>query len=265
MDPSAAFELFIQELKVKNPDLPLDYTLETAASEFEEFYGSAVQILQKDGAFFDTERKAFGINLSELERDDGMWKHIQMCTIASFFHGDIKTKFGKILTTVKSIWGASGQENDGISQILNDEASENHLESLYNFIMETRIAKVFLEIMEQVDVSNVDLDIQNPAELLEILKDPQHPILQKFIGKVQALLKEKLTSGSYTQNQMTAEIEGIKAKVQSLFGSAMNDMMGIGGRRGTLTSSTLVSNSPEARRQRMIARLQRKQHEKNRH
>jgi len=265
MDPSTVFEMFLLELKKVYPDVPYDYDIDRNAKEFEAFYPSAVQILQKDKAFFDVERKAFGINLSELEHTEDMWKHLTLSTVASFFHGDIKTKFGTILSTAKSIWGGAGQDNDEVSRVLNDESSEGHLENLYNFIMETRIAKVFLEIVEQIDVSSIDIgNIQDPAQLLDMLKNPEHPVLKKFISKVQALLKEKLTSGSYTQNQMMQEIEGIKAKVQSLFGNVMNDALGLGGRRGDVTSAALVSNSPEARRQRMIARLQRKQNEKTR-
>jgi len=265
MDTSTVFEMFLGELKKAYPGLPYDYDLDKTSKEFEAFYPSALQILQKDVAFFDVERTAFGINLSELEHTEDIWKHITLSTIASFFHGDIKAKFGTILNVAKSVWSGSGGDNDEVSRILNDESSEGHLENLYNFIMETRISKVFLEIAEQVDVSSIDItNIQNPTQLMDMLKNPEHPVLKKFIAKVQALLKEKLTSGSYTQSQMISEIEGIKAKIQSLFGNVLNDALGVGGRRGDMTAATLMSNSTEARRQRMIARLQRKLQEKTR-
>jgi len=265
MDPNTVFEMFLIDLRKAYPELPYDYEVSKAANEFEAFYPAAVQILQKNNTFFDVERRVFGINLSELEHTEDIWKHIQLSTVASFFHGDIKTKFGNILNTAKTLWNGSGQENDEVSRILNDESSEGHLESLYTFIVETRIAKIVLEIVENIDVSSIDIgNIESPAQLLEMLKNPEHPVLKKFIGKVQALLKDKLVSGRYTQNQMLEEIEAIKAKVQSLFGNVLNDAMGLGGRRGDVTSAALISNSPEARRQRMIARLQRKQHEKTR-
>jgi len=265
MDPSTVFEMFLEDLKKTYPDLPYLYDIEKTASDLEAFYPSAVKILQKDASFFETERNLFGINLSEIEFTEDIWKHLTLSTVASLFHGDIKTKFGTILGAVKSVWSGSGNTDDEVSRILNDEASEGHLENLYNFIMETRIAKVFLEIVEQIDVSSIDIgEIQNPTQMLEMLKNPEHPVLKKFIAKVQALLKMKLTSGSYTQHQMMTEIEGIKAKVQSLFGNVLNDALGLGGRRGESSSAVLVSNSPEARRQRMIARLQRKQNEKTR-
>lgn len=262
MDPSVVFEMFLGELKKSYPDLPYDYEIEKTAKEFELFYPSALQIMKKDAAFFDVERKAFGINLSELEHTEDTWKHITLSTIASLFHGDIKKKFGSVLSAAKSVWTGSGGDNDEVSRILNDESSEGHLESLYNFIMDTRIAKIVMEIVEQVDVSSIDVgSIENPAELMEMLKNPEHPVLKKFIARVQGLLREKLMSGSYNQSQMMAEIEGIKAKVQSLFGNVLNEALG-GGARGDVTSAALMSNSTEARRQRMLARLQRKQREK---
>lgn len=262
MDASVVFEMFLGELKKSYPDLPYDYEIDNTAKEFESFYPSALQILKKETAFFDVERKAFGINLSELEHTEDMWKHITLSTVASVFHGDIKTKFGTLLSAAKSVWTGSGAENDEVSRILNDESSEGHLESLYKFIMDTRIAKIVMEIIEKVDVSSIDIgNIENPAELMEMLKNPEHPVLKKFIAKVQALMREKLMSGSYNQSQMMAEIEGIKAKVESLFGNVLNEALG-GAARGDVTSAALMSNSTEARRQRMLARLQRKQREK---
>jgi hypothetical protein len=57
------------------------------------------------------------------------------------------------------------------------------------------------------------------------------------------------------------EIETIKAKVIDLFGNVFKDALG--GRRAEVPSAVMVGNSPEARRARMIARLQRKLRDKN--
>jgi hypothetical protein len=67
--------------------------------------------------------------------------------------------------------------------------------------------------------------------------------------------------GEFTQHTITAEVEAIKAKVQSLFGNMFNEMLG--GRRADVPAAVLMGNTPEARRQRMLARLQKKQREKN--
>jgi hypothetical protein len=87
--------------------------------------------------------------------------------------------------------------------------------------------------------------------------------MKNIINKVQNKIQTKIQHGQFTQQQLVGEVEGIKAKIQSLFGNVINEMLG--GRRADVPSSVLVANSPEARRQRMIARLQRKQREKNSH
>jgi hypothetical protein len=264
MDSSSVFEVFLADLKSKYPDLSYTYDLDTTAKDVEAFYPSAIQILQKDGAFFDVERRMFGINLSELTVDDDLWKHIQFSAVASFFHGDIKSKFGTILNTAKSMWSGSGHENDEISRVLNDDSAESNLESLYTYIMETRIVKIVMEILEQIDLTKMDVGtIDSPEQLLEMIRNPEHPVLKKFIAKVKGLLEEKMKRGSITQQQMMEEVEGIKAKIQSIFGNVLGEALGVAGRRADVPAAVLTSNSPEARRQRMIARLQRKRNEKS--
>jgi hypothetical protein len=56
-------------------------------------------------------------------------------------------------------------------------------------------------------------------------------------------------------------MEAVKAKITSIFGNIFNDALG--GRQTDIPSAALLGNSPEARRQRMLARLQKKQREKN--
>ena len=85
--------------------------------------------------------------------------------------------------------------------------------------------------------------------------------MKKCIGAVQKQLQSKLQRGELTQQQLQGDIEGLKLKVQGLFGNVLNESL-LGGRRADVPSTVLMSNSPEARRQRMLARLQRKQREK---
>jgi hypothetical protein len=87
--------------------------------------------------------------------------------------------------------------------------------------------------------------------------------MKRVIEKIQGMIQQKMQRGEFTQQQIVAEIEGIKAKVQSLFGNVFNDMLG--GRRADVPAHVLMGNSPEARRQRMLARLQKKQRDKNSH
>ena len=94
-----------------------------------------------------------------------------------------------------------------------------------------------------------------------MLKNPENPIVKKVITKVQGVIKEKIQKGAITQEEIVCEIEAVKAKVMSLFGNVFNDALG--GKKGDIPASAMMGNSPEARRQRMMARLQKKVREKN--
>jgi len=182
--------------------------------------------------------------------------------IASFFHGDIKQKVGKISEIIKNIWNASGQKNDAVTNILNDEASEGRFKDIIDFVLQSRLVKIFTSIMESFDISEFELNIEDPAELIEMMKNPENPAVKKIITKIQNTIKDKIRRGEFDQNTIANEIEAIKAKVMSLFGNVFNDALG-GRRHGNVPAAAIMGNSPEARRQRMIARMQRKVQEKN--
>jgi soluble P-type ATPase len=110
-------------------------------------------------------------------------------------------------------------------------------------------------------MSEFEFNIENPAELIEMLKNPDNPTVKKITQKIHAKIKEKIERGEFTQQTIISEVEAIKAKVVSLFGNIFNDALG--GRRADVPATTFTSNSPEARRQRMLARMQRKVREKN--
>jgi hypothetical protein len=255
MDPTQTFQEFHTHLAVSTP-----LNVDTAIEEIEAFYPDILKLVQKDETFFDTERTIFGVNLSDVAEKDAVWKHLLMCIMASFFHGDIKQKLGTILNTVKSVWSASGQSSDDVDRILNDENTKGHVEELIEYVTNLRTAKVFLDILESIDISSLDIQLDDPAKLVELVRNPDNPIMQKCMATVQKALKQKLERGEFTQHQLQSDIEGIKAKVQSLFGNMFTEALG--GRRADVPSSVMMSNAPEARRQRMLARLQRKQQEK---
>jgi hypothetical protein len=240
---------------------------ETTVKHIEEtYYPKILKILQRDETLFDSPITFKGINISSLWKDNEshremIWKHIFVCVLASFFHGDIKEKLGTVMTAVKGMWGASGQENNEISRILEDENSEGYLKELLDYLQQTRLAKIFMKLVDEFDMSEFDFNFENPQELVEILRNPEHPKMKQVINKIQGMIKRKMEHGEFTQQQIVSEIEGIKAKIQSLFGNVFNDMLG--GRRADVPAHVLMGNSPEARRQRMIARLQKKQRDKN--
>ena len=119
---------------------------------------------------------------------------------------------------------------------------------------------MFLNIIETIDIGSLDIRLDDPTKLVEMVRNPDNPVMQKCIETVQRALKQKLERGEFTQHQLHSDIEGVKAKVQSLFGNMFTEALG--GRRADVPSAVMMSNSPEARRQRMLARLQRKQQEK---
>jgi hypothetical protein len=269
MEAKPVFDAFYTDIKntfLENlPDSQEDE--DTTVKHIETtYYPALLKIIQRDDTFFDEERTFRGVNISKLWKEneanrEAIWKHVFMCVLTSFFHGDIKEKIGIVINAVKGMWAGSGQENDEITRLLNDEKSEDYFKEILEYLQETRLAKIFMEIVEQVDISEIDLNFDNPQELMDTLRNPEHPKMKRIINKIQGLIQEKMQRGEFTQQQIIGEIEGIKAKVQSLFGNVFNDMLG--GRRADVPSHVLMGNSPEARRQRMLARLQKKQRDKN--
>ena len=266
MDTSKIFQEFIDEIRKTYPDITPVLTFEDDLKIIETYYPDALKILQRDDTFFSEKpRKVFGVDLSAMWVREGakeeLWKLFQFSIMGAFMHGDIKDKIGSIIEIFKSYWTKTGTENDEINKILSDKASEDHFKAILEFIMQTRIAKVFTEIMEQIDVKEFELNIDNPAELIDILRNTEHPAVKKIVAKIQGLLKIKMQRGELTQQHVTMEVEAIKAKITSLFGNVFNEALGLN--RGTTPATVLVGNSPEARRQRLLARLQKKQRDKN--
>jgi hypothetical protein len=266
MDTSKIFQSFIDEIRKACSDVSPVLTFEDDLKTIETFYPDALKILQRDDSFFSEKvRTLFGVNLSAIWARDGipkddLWKGFQLCVLGAFLHGDIKDKIGSMIDIFKSYWTKTGTDNDEINKILNDKASEDHFKEILEFIMNTRIAKLFTDIVEKIDIKELNLNIENPDELLEIIKNPDHPTIKKVVNKIQNLLKDKMKRGELTQQQITTEVEAIKAKVTSIFGNIFNEALGLN--RGETPAAVLVGNSPEARRQRMLARLQKKQRDK---
>jgi hypothetical protein len=260
MDVKETFGQFCKEVF---PDEVIELRIDENVEEFETFYPAISQIIQKDSEFFNQHRIVFGRNLSALDESkrEIIWKNIVPCMMVSFFHGDIKKKVGKVSEIVKNIWNASGQENDDITRILNDEKSQGHFQEIIDFVLNSRLAKIFTDLMETIDLSEFELNVDNPMEIIEMMKNPENPYVKKMVDKIHGTIRQRIQRGDFSQQTISHEIEAIKAKVMSLFGNIFNEALG--GRRGETPVATLMGNSPEARRQRMIARMQRKLREKN--
>lgn len=258
MNTSKFLEQFVKDVF---PGEEIDIDVKKAVSEFEEFYPDIVKIIQKDNTFFDVDRIVFGRNLSKVDNREVVWENLFGCMLASFLHGDIRKKTEKIIGLIKNIWNASGQENDEITRILNDENSESRFKELIDFILNTRMVKVCKSMLETFDFSDIELTIDDPKQIIEMIKDPENPVVKTIQKRVQTAIEERMKRGELSPQIIEQEIETIKRKVISIFGNMFNDALG--GRRGDIPSAVLTGNSPEARRQRMLARMQRRLDEKN--
>ena len=74
------------------------------------------------------------------------------------------------------------------------------------------------------------------------------------------MLQTKLSKGEFSQAVIVAEIQTLTVKFQEIFGDSLNEM--IGATHKGPDGKTALSNSPEARRARMMARLKRKAEDK---
>jgi hypothetical protein len=98
-----------------------------------------------------------------------------------------------------------------------------------------------------------------------MLRNPKEsPALKELMERAQMLLEEKIRNGHINQQELVREIEMLRAKFQSAFGRYLNEMV-VGDAGGGTTGNTgqqILSNSPQARHARMVARLQKRQKEK---
>jgi len=264
MDAKKIFTDFLNDLKSTFPVFKSidDVDVDKIAAELETFYPDALQVVQKDAVFFESPRILFGRDISQIwdtteETQTAVWKHLQICMIASFLHGDMKSKMGKVMEIAKTMLGDRG---DAVSKLFDDEATEGRFKEIIEYVMQTRVAKLFLSLIEQFDMSEFDLNVENPQQLMELIQNPENPMIKKMIAKVQTLVNEKMRRGEITKDQIVTEIEEIKSKVVLSFGDVFSDMLGLGGKKDKKDRPVL--NTPQARAQYRRDRLRMKLQEK---
>jgi hypothetical protein len=266
MNTSVILKSFADLIKKTCPEKEVHVDVESDVKSFETFYPEILKVIQKDVSIFSSERTVFGVNISDAWKVEGdtteLWKQLHTSLLCSFLHGDIKEKITPFIDMFKSYWAGTGGGSEEVNKILNDEESEGKFKEILTFISETRIAKLFMSILEQIDVTDIGINFERPEEFIEIIKNPEHPVSAKIIARIQNILKSKTQRGEINQRQIEAEVEEIKRKLTSIFGDMMKDALGVGGGGAEVPPSVLMGNSPEARRQRMIARLQKKHREK---
>lgn len=260
MDPKKSFKAFRDELRSAFPSTEFAPYKDTDPAAFEELITpSILKVMQKDKSLFDSEFVVFETNVSPLftSNPDLFWKNIQKCAMASFLSGDIKAKLNKLSDSLKQIWGGSGQSTDEIEKLLGTEESRNKVSEILEFVMTTRLAKVAMSLVESIDITELGIDFENPEEVMKSLQDGENnPIIEKLMKKLKTTLEDKVRRGEFTKEMLAADIETIKVKIQTAFGDMFTDMLG--GRKADVSPQVILGNSPEARRARMVARLQRK-------
>ena len=230
-----------------------------------------MQVVKKDDKIF-AEPQMFlrGIDFSVLMKDatekqkETLWTYTRMFLVCSYLGSDI-------METVKNLWSkVSGQAStDEVDEILKDETTQTGIQDLLETLKDTRIFKLGMEVMENINVESLglgDIDFSDIGGLLEMVKNPQHPVTKKAVAAVQKIIEQKMRTGSLKKEDFIREIEMLKEKFthslgrlfkKEFFGETAAAGAG-GGDRPTPPAAALMSNHPEARRARMRARLQRK-------
>jgi hypothetical protein len=217
-----------------------------------------LRVIQKDNALFSEVELFPGMKVA-WDGTEEAWSLVQTALIYAVLHGDPKEKFGKILESVKSMF--PGSHADELDEILNDEDTKDSLKEMLDLIVNTRLAGLVGEIAQSISLDDLGVNLENPDQLLEILRNPQdNPVLKEMMARAQAILEDRIRTGRINQQEIAREIETIRAKFQSSFGRYLNQMIvGDDGNTTGNTAEQILSNHPDARRARMLARLQRKQ------
>jgi hypothetical protein len=262
-----AFLTKLRELRPELADaLNTEYSSIDAVKEsafFVETYRPlAMEFIKKDTTIFSVPRVLlrgvdFSVFWSELNsRDaDTVWDFLRTALVSSYIGEDW-------IKTLKTMWsGYTGKSASEIDEVLGDDSTKGNIEELFEFFKETRMFKLGLEMMENIKLEQFglqELDLTNPVELLNMFKDPSHPFMQRAVGVVGSFVEAKIKNGSLRKEDLIAEVEMLKEKFKHSLGKVFQeDFFGdTGGEKQT--AAALMSSHPDARRARMLARLQRK-------
>jgi len=230
------------------------------------FLPHLLRVIQKDNTLLSEVDLFPGLKVEWAGTED-QWKGLHMALLFSVLHGDPKEKFGTILEAVKKLIPGGTAQTDEIESILNDEDTKSSIKEMFELLMSTRLASLVGDLVQHIKFEDLDLNFENPETILEMLRNPQeHEGLKELMDRAKMLLEDRIKTGKLNQQELVREIEMLRAKFQSSFGKYLNEAL-IGADDGPRTGNTaaqILSNSPDARRARMLARLQRKQQEKGR-
>jgi len=230
------------------------------------FLPQILRVLQKDNTLF-TELELFPGVKVPWEGNEEEWKLFHMALMYSVLHGDPKEKFGKLFETVKGLIPGGTPHADEIAKILEDEENKDSFQEILELIMNTRLVSIMGDIAQSVKLDDLDIDFENPEQILNMMRNPQESsVINELVDRAKIILEDRIKSGKINQQELMREVEMLRAKFQSSFGKYLNEMIvgDAGGGTTGNTSQQILSSHPDARRARMLARLQKKQKEKAR-
>jgi hypothetical protein len=230
------------------------------------FLPHVLRLLQKDNTLLSEVELFPGVKVAWAGTEE-QWKALHMAILYSVLHGNPKEKFASVLEAIKRVVPGGSSQADEIDTLLNDAETKSSIQEIFELLMTTRLASLVGEIVQHISLDDLNIDLENPQTVVEMLRNPQeHEGLKDLMERAKTILEDKIKTGKINQQELVREIEMLRAKFQSSFGKYLNEAV-LGGEEGPRTGNTaaqILSNSPDARRARMLARLQRKQQEKGR-
>lgn len=284
MDIGSFLKDYIQDVQEAFPEfadtIKANYNLETldCAAESKFFETSlrphVMKIIQKDNSLFENPLEILrGVDLSPMWASlddttrDSLWKYIRLSLAFSFFGGNSDQQIQSILGMFKQIWTQhTGRDETEIDGVLNDEKTQSSLQELLEAFSTSKIASLITEMIETITPEQLgvtEINLTDLEGLTGMFRDPNNPIVQRATSVITGFLDRKIQSGAVSKDELVAEIEGFKARLTGSFGRLIKETLVGPQREGQQDAQTLMSNHPDARRARMLARLQRKQREKN--
>ena len=263
MNSNKMFKKFLMDLHSKFPEhFPQTKISETEIEDFHRiFIQQSLEIFKRDPVLWETPKLLFGYDLSELWKNSDshsiIWDNLQACLLSSMFHGKFEAKLEGNMPLISTLLKSFIGENSEIDSILNDDSKKSAISDFFEFLKETKLAALILSVFGKIDVSKLDVNVTSFEEIQGKLETMQtDPAMLKIQSELKGILEDKAKSGEFSKEIVTQEIQKIKLKVQELFGDAFNDILGT--RKAEVPAELITSNTPEARRARMLARLQRK-------
>ncbi len=223
-----------------------------------------LRVIQRDDTLFQEVELFPGIKVEWTPSEEN-WKIVHMALLYSVLHGDPKEKFGKIWEHLKGVLPGQADE---VQRIFEDEETKSSMSELLELVMSTRLVSLVGDVVQSLSFSDLNIDFENPEQLLQMLQNPQeNEVLKEIMDRARMVLEEKIKSGKINQEELRRDIEMVRAKFQSSFGKYLNEALlgeDAGGNTTGNTGQQILSNHPDARRARMMARLQKKQQQKGR-